>query len=94
MLKTPVCSPRFMSLTLLPESLRLTYRDKTAELFGGLTVYLAGSQADFLRGRFVAANWDVDDLERHQAEIVAQGLLKGQAFKGDIGPRGHQFEQS
>ena len=64
-----------------------------AELFGSLTVYLAGGQASFLRGRFVAANWDVDDLERHQEEIVAQGLLKGQAFKGGIGPGGHRFNE-
>jgi hypothetical protein len=62
-----------------------------AELFGSLTIYLAGKRADFLRGRFVVANWDVTDLEQHQDEIVAQGLLKGQAFKGDIGPGGHRF---
>lgn len=57
-------------------------------------MYLAGAQADFLRGRFVAANWDVADLERHREEIVAQGLLKGQPFKGSIGPGGHPFVQS
>ncbi|KAF7560972.1 hypothetical protein G7046_g3184 [Stylonectria norvegica] len=67
------------------------YAKDTPQLFGSLTVYLAGPQADFLRGRFVAANWDVDDLERHQDEIVAQGLLKGQAFKGTIGAGGHPF---
>lgn len=64
---------------------------QTADLFGSLTVYLAGQQADFLRGRFVAANWDVEDLERHQEAITTQSLLKGQAFKGNIGPGGHSF---
>jgi hypothetical protein len=52
---------------------------------------LAGKQADFLRGRFVAANWDVGDLEKHQEEIKAQELLKGQAFRGEMGPGGHKF---
>lgn len=62
-----------------------------AELFGSFTIYLAGPQADFLRGRFVAANWDVDDLEKYHEEIVAEGLLKGQPFKGNTGPGGHDF---
>lgn len=60
-----------------------------AELFGGLTIYLAGAQAEFLRGRFVVANWDVDELERYRDQIVAQGLLKNQLFKGNLGPGGH-----
>ena len=60
-----------------------------AELFGSTTVWLAGADADFLRGRFVAANWDVDELLEHQNEIVDQGLLKSQPFKGNIGNGGH-----
>jgi hypothetical protein len=62
-----------------------------ADLFGGLTIYLAGAQADFLRGRFVGANWDVDELERYGDQIVEHGLLKNQPFKGDLGPGGHPF---
>uniref|UniRef100_A0A0B7JZC1 Uncharacterized protein n=1 Tax=Bionectria ochroleuca TaxID=29856 RepID=A0A0B7JZC1_BIOOC len=58
------------------------YANDTPDLFGGLTLYLAGNQANFLRGRFIAANWDVGDLEKHQEEIKAQDLLKGQAFRG------------
>lgn len=65
------------------------YASDTPALFGSLTVYLAGSQADFLRGRFLAANWDVEDLERHKEEIIAEGLLKTQPFKGNIGNGGH-----
>ncbi|KAM0251247.1 hypothetical protein ACHAQJ_008280, partial [Trichoderma viride] len=56
------------------------------ELFGSLTIYLSGPKADFLRNRFIAANWDVSDLEKHQDEIVAEGLLRSQAFKGETGP--------
>ncbi|KAH0531078.1 hypothetical protein TsFJ059_005634 [Trichoderma semiorbis] len=62
------------------------------ELFGSLTIYLSGPKADFLGNRFIAANWDVTDLEKHQDEIIAEGLLKSQAFKGDIGPGGHKFK--
>uniref|UniRef100_A0A8H7K5F1 Transcription factor domain-containing protein n=1 Tax=Bionectria ochroleuca TaxID=29856 RepID=A0A8H7K5F1_BIOOC len=68
------------------------YANDTPDLFGGLTLYLAGKQADFLRGRFVAANWDVGDLEKHQEEIKAQELLKGQAFRGEMGPGGKAAE--
>ncbi|KKP00497.1 hypothetical protein THAR02_07410 [Trichoderma harzianum] len=68
------------------------YAKDTVELFGSLTIYLSGPKADFLRNRFIAANWDVTDLEKHQDEIVAEGLLKNQAFKGDIGPGGHKFK--
>ena len=75
------------SKVLRPE-LEMYARD-TPALFGSLTVYLAGQKADFLRGRFVAANWDVEELERHKEEIVADGLLKNQPFKGDIGKGGH-----
>lgn len=60
-----------------------------AELFGSLSTYLAGKHADFLRGRFIVANWDMQDLESHEEEIVTQGLLKNQPFKGEIGPGGH-----
>jgi hypothetical protein len=60
-----------------------------AELFGSTTVWLAGADADFLRGRFVAANWDVDELLEHKNEIVDGGLLKSQPFKGNIGNGGH-----
>ncbi|KAK4067291.1 uncharacterized protein Triagg1_7734 [Trichoderma aggressivum f. europaeum] len=68
------------------------YAKDTVELFGSLTIHLSGPKADFLRNRFIAANWDVTDLEKHQDEIVAEGLLKSQAFKGDMGPGGHKFK--
>lgn len=60
-----------------------------AELFGSTTVWFASEEADFLRGRFVAANWDVDELKLHEKEIVDDGLLKSQPFKGNIGNGGH-----
>ncbi|KEF52801.1 uncharacterized protein A1O9_11218 [Exophiala aquamarina CBS 119918] len=65
------------------------YAKDTPELFGSTTVWLAGEEAEFLRGRFVAVNWDVDELVQHQKEIVEEGLLKSQPFKGNIGSGGH-----
>jgi hypothetical protein len=64
------------------------------ELFGSLTIYLSGPRANFLRNRFVVANWDVTDLEKHRDEIVAEGLLKNQAFKGETGPGGYKFKSA
>ena len=83
--ETPVGQPRHSSSPQMKSSLVL------AELFGSLTIYLAGVQANFLRGRFVAANWDVDELERYRDQIVQHGLLKNQPLKGDLGPGGHRF---
>lgn len=60
-----------------------------AELFGSCTIYLSGSAADFLRGRFIVANWDVDELVKYKDAIINDGLLKNQPFKGDIGNGGH-----
>lgn len=34
-------------------------------------------------------NWDVDELVGWEEEIVNEGLLLGQAFKGRIGPGGN-----
>jgi NAD(P)-dependent dehydrogenase (short-subunit alcohol dehydrogenase family) len=51
----------------------------TPELVGGVGVWLAGwnsSSREFLSGRFVAANWDVEDLVKRKDEIVAKNLLK------------------
>lgn len=48
----------------------------TPGLVGGTAVWLCSEAARFLDGRFVAANWDVDDLWERRAEIVDKGLLK------------------
>ncbi|KIY02624.1 uncharacterized protein Z520_01089 [Fonsecaea multimorphosa CBS 102226] len=80
--------PGMAKSSVLRPELEIYARD-TPALFGSLTVYLTGDTADFLRGRFIVANWDVDDLERHKDEIVADGLLKSQPFKGNIGNGGH-----
>jgi hypothetical protein len=36
----------------------------------------ATPEADFLQGRLVVCNWDVDELLAMKGEIVEKGLLK------------------
>lgn len=51
----------------------------TPALVGGVGVWLAaweGGDRAFLSGRFVAANWDVEELVGRREEIVEKGLLK------------------
>lgn len=51
----------------------------TPELVGGMGVWLAGwekAERGFLSGRFVSANWDVDDLVAKRQEIIRGELLK------------------
>lgn len=55
------------------------FADDTPELVGGVGVWLAaweGPDRNFLSGRFVAANWDVEDLVVRKGEILEKELLK------------------
>jgi NAD(P)-dependent dehydrogenase (short-subunit alcohol dehydrogenase family) len=59
----------------------------TPELVGGIGVWLAGwegADRNFLNGRFVSANWDVEDLVARGDEIQKEGLLK-MDLKGELG---------
>ncbi|KAF4228079.1 hypothetical protein CNMCM6805_002465 [Aspergillus fumigatiaffinis] len=47
----------------------------TAGLCGGTAVWLASGDRHFLSGRYVAANWDVEELEARKEEIVRENLL-------------------
>ena len=46
------------------------------QLPGQFAVWLASKEAEFLKGRFVWANWDVDELMSRREEIVTKDLLK------------------
>ncbi|KAL6703978.1 hypothetical protein ACN47E_008916 [Coniothyrium glycines] len=48
----------------------------TAELAGGFVVWLTAGARTWLGGRYVAAPWDVDVLERMKDEIVSGDKLK------------------
>ena len=46
-----------------------------AELPGSYVVWLTTPDADFLKGRFVYANWDIEELKAKKAEILKDNLL-------------------
>jgi hypothetical protein len=43
---------------------------------GHFNVWLASPEAEFLKGKFVWANWDVDELKAHAEEIKESMLLR------------------
>ncbi len=47
----------------------------TPELVGGSAVWLATDAAKFLSGRYVCAQWSVDELLQRKDEIVNEGKL-------------------
>ena len=48
----------------------------TPELTGGYVVWLTSQNRDYLNGRYVAATWDVDVLEKMKDQIVEGDKLK------------------
>jgi len=60
----------------------------TPELVGGVAVWLASwdekAGKEFLSGRFVSANWDVEGLVGRKEEITEKGLLK-MDIKAELG---------
>lgn len=45
------------------------------ELAGGMSLFLTTPDAEFLRGRWVSANWNVDELVEMRDLIVKEHLL-------------------
>jgi hypothetical protein len=60
----------------LPQSMHHFLVD-APELAAGFSLWLVtqGDRVDFLRGRYVNANWDVQELLARRTEIEAKGLL-------------------
>ncbi|KAH6674227.1 hypothetical protein B0J14DRAFT_699935 [Halenospora varia] len=62
--------------------------DKESDLPGYFAVWLASPEAKFLKGKFVWANWDVDELRLRAKEIMEPKALEltlvGPAFKSKI----------
>ena len=46
-----------------------------ADLPASFCVWLASGESDFLKGRFVWANWDVNEMKAKAEEIVGKDLL-------------------
>ncbi|XXH00744.1 hypothetical protein Hte_007094 [Hypoxylon texense] len=63
----------------------------TAALTGGLTLYLSTPKADFLKGGYIHANWDVEELEKHKDEIVEKKLVKLAFLNGQLQPGGYPW---
>lgn len=51
-------------------------RISLAELAAGACLYLSAPRADSLKGRYVSANWDMEELERNEEIVVNGNLLK------------------
>ena len=59
----------------LPEEL-YPYLKDTAELAGDSLVWLTKERREWLMGRFVDVNWDMEELEAKKAEIMKGDKLK------------------
>ncbi|KAI4927830.1 hypothetical protein J4E85_006342 [Alternaria conjuncta] len=76
--------PGLVATDMLREPFRSLFNQDSPELVGGTAVWLCQEKAKFLSGRFIAANWDVEDLLSRKEEIVKNDLLK-LTLKGDFG---------
>ncbi|KAF7985980.1 hypothetical protein HWV62_41282 [Athelia sp. TMB] len=63
----------------MPTSWLDNWRDnghESPDLSGGFTAWLLTPEADFLRGRYASATWDVDALVAKRQAILDGDLLK------------------
>jgi NAD(P)-dependent dehydrogenase (short-subunit alcohol dehydrogenase family) len=67
-------SPGTVATDMVIEAFKRFAKD-TPELVGGTAVWLATDKAKFLNGRYIAANWSVDELVQRKDEIVGQNKL-------------------
>ncbi|KAF1968685.1 NAD(P)-binding protein [Bimuria novae-zelandiae CBS 107.79] len=76
--------PGIVPTDMLKESFAPFAKD-TPALVGGVATWAASwEERDWLSGRYVSANWDVEDLLARKEEIVEKGLLK-MDLKGEFG---------
>ncbi len=66
-------SPRFLVLTRWYNSANNIVM--IASLAGAFMVWLASPEADFVKGKFLWANWDVEELKARKEEIQGSSLL-------------------
>ena len=76
--------PGLVPTDMLREPFRSLFNQDSPELVGNTAVWLCQEKAKFLSGRFIAANWDMDDLVSRKEEIVKDDLLK-LTLKGEFG---------
>lgn len=59
----------------LPKDMNDKLQDKV-ELAGDTAVWLTGERREWLQGRYVGVNWDMEELEKDKDRIVEGDLLK------------------
>ncbi|KAH8900971.1 short-chain dehydrogenase/reductase-like protein [Thozetella sp. PMI_491] len=77
--------PGLVLTDMLREPFRSLFNQDSPELVGGTTVWLCQEKARFLSGRWVATNWNVDDVVAKKDEILRGNLLK-LTLGGQFGP--------
>lgn len=77
--------PGMLMTRLAPDEFVPFAIDKPA-LPGGFAVWLLSDKAKFLNGRYVHANWDVEELMQREKEIVDKDLLRVK-LSGDFGKK-------
>ncbi|KAI9739068.1 MAG: hypothetical protein M1834_007280 [Cirrosporium novae-zelandiae] len=65
----------------VPSDLEPLFKD-TVELSGGFAVWLTTEKTSSLKGRYVAATWDVEELESIKESILGSDLLKTRVIGG------------
>lgn len=60
-------------------------------LTGAVTLYMQTRKADFLRGGFYSVNWDLNEMEEHQEEILEKKLLKLAFINAELQAGGYQW---
>ncbi|KAK5051873.1 hypothetical protein LTR84_002676 [Exophiala bonariae] len=71
-------------LTTLHHVAQMGFNMDSPELSGGAALFLTTPDAEFLRGRWVSANWQVDDLVK-QREVVVKEHLFVTGLSGKLG---------
>ncbi|KAJ5758751.1 hypothetical protein N7520_005907 [Penicillium odoratum] len=68
-------SPGIVLTSMTLDSFKPFAKD-TAELTGAVTVYLAAKRPEYLNGRHLSVNWDLEELETRQSEFASSDKLK------------------
>ncbi|KAJ5372041.1 oxidoreductase short chain dehydrogenase/reductase family [Penicillium concentricum] len=68
-------SPGIVLTSMTLDSFKPFAKD-SAELTGAVTVYLAAKRPEYLNGRHLSANWDLEELETRQSEFASSDKLK------------------
>lgn len=76
--------PGLVKTDMLREPFRSLFSLDTPGLVGSTAVWLCHEDAKFLSGRWIAANWDVEELVGRKEEIVKGNLLKP-TLSGEFG---------